>query len=109
MENQEKKRSLGQKLAIELGGDVLGMGAGVLVGGAALGIVGNIPGIGKPMKILLTLGAYGLEIATMFEVRDASQKYIGEVFDAIDDVKKIFAPKKPAVAEPVTEVESEVK
>lgn len=109
MENQEKKRSLGQELAIELGGDVLGMGAGVLVGEAAAGIIGNIPGIGKPLKILLVLGGYGLEIATMFEVRDATQKYIGEMFDAIDGVKKIFAPKRPAVAEPVTEVKSEVK
>lgn len=109
MENQEKKRSLGQEIAIEVGGDVLGIGAGVLVGGVALGIVGNIPGIGKPMKILLTLGAYGLEIATMIEVRDASQKYIGDVCDAIDDVKRIFGAKKPAVAEPVTDVEAEVK
>lgn len=109
MENQEKKRNLGQELAIELGGDVLGMGAGTLVGGVALGIVGNIPGIGKPMKLLLTLGAYGLDIATMFAVRNASREYIGSTFDAIDSLKKIFGMKKPAVTEPVVETENEVK
>lgn len=109
MENQEKKRSLGQELAIELGGDVLGMGAGVLVGGVAMGVVQNIPGIGKPMAVLLKLGCYGLEIATMLTVREKTQEYIGNVCDAVDMVKKIFTPKKPVVEGPVAEPEMEVK
>lgn len=109
MENQEKKRGFGQELAIELGGNVLGIGAGVLVGGVAMGVVQNIPGIGKPMALLLKLGCYGLEIATMLTVREKSQEYIGDVFDAVDDVKKLFAPKKPVVAEPVVDAETEVK
>ena len=109
MENQEKKRSLGQELTIELGGDVLGMGAGLLVGGVAMSLVQNIPGVGKPLGVLLKLGCYGLEIATMLEVRDRTQQYIGDVFDAVDNVKKIFAPKKPMVAEPVAEMEPEMK
>lgn len=108
MENQEKKRGLGQELAIELGGDVLGMGAGVLVGGIAMGVVENIPGIGKPMAVLLKLGCYGLEIATLKIVRDKTQEYIGEVFDAVDSVKAIFAPKNPTIEGPV-EAEAEVK
>lgn len=108
MENQEKKRGLGQELAIGLGGAVLGMGAGMLVGGVALCVVENTPGIGKPMALLLKLGCYGLEIATMLTVRDKTQEYIGDMFDAVDGVKKLFTPKKPAVEQPVV-AEDEVK
>ena len=109
MENKElKKRTLGQELAVELGGDVLGMGAGILVGGTALGIVENIPGIGKPMKVLLKLGAYGLEIAALLKVRESTQEYITQVFDAVDDVKKLFTLKVPKMTEPAN-VEGEVK
>lgn len=109
MENQEKKMNLGRELAIEIGGDVLGAGAGVLVGGVAMGVVENIPGIGKPMALLLKLGCYGLEIATMLTVRDRTQEYIGNVCDAIDSVKKIFTATSPKVNEPVVETVTEVK
>ena len=104
-----KKRSLGQELAIELGGDVFGMGAGVLVGGIALAVVDNIPGIGKPLKLLVKLGAYGLEIATALTVRDKSQEYLGAAFDCVNDVRKLFAPKPQAVEAHDVEAEVEVK
>lgn len=108
MEKKEK-RSLGQELTIELGGDVLGMGAGVLVGGVALGLIENIPGIGKPMKILLKIGAYGLELATYMNVRDSAQEYISTALDSINDLKKIFAPKKPVAMTEEVEAKAEVK
>lgn len=108
MEKKEK-RSLGQELAIELGGDVLGMGAGVLVGGVALGLIENIPGIGKPMKLLLKIGAYGLELATYMNVRNEVQEYISTTLDSINDLKKIFAPKKPVALTEEVEAKAEVK
>lgn len=108
MEKKEK-RSLGQELAIELGGDVLGMGAGVLVGGVALGLIENIPGIGKPMKLLLKIGAYGLELATYMNVRNEAQEYISTALDSINDLKKIFAPKKPVAMTEEVEAKAEVK
>lgn len=106
---KKDKRGLGQELAIELGGDVLGMGAGVLIGGVALGLIENIPGIGKPMKILLKLGAYGLEIAGMVKVREATQEYIGNVLDSINGLKKIFEPKKTVTMTEEVEAKAEVK
>lgn len=108
MENNEKKDlTLGQEIAVEIGGDVLGIGAGILVGGVMLGLVENIPGVGKPLKVLLKLGCYGLEIAAMQQVRRESQEYISNLCGAINDVKKIFTPKQEQVA--AVESEAEVK
>lgn len=91
MENNEKKEemSLGREIVKELGGDVAGLGAGLIIGGAALMAIEALP-VGKGLKVIMKIGAYGLEIAGMYKVRDAVQDYIGNVFEAVDAVKEIF-------------------
>lgn len=97
MTEEKKEVGLGREIAREVAGDVCGLGAGVLVGGLALGAIECIPGIGKGLKILLKLGAYGMEIATMFKVKDAVGDYVDAVCDAVDSVKSMFEPKKEDV------------
>ena len=101
MEKQEVKRTTVQNLAVELGGDVMGYGAGMLIGGVAMGIVENIPGIGKPTKLLMKLGSYGIALTTTFIVRDQTQKYFGSICDSINGIKGLFAGKQGTVEKPV--------
>lgn len=94
MENQEdKKRSLAQTAIVEIGSDVSAIGAGTLIGGILLNVVDAIPGIGKPMKVLLNLGVYGIEIATAMKVRESMAEYIGGVCDAVNGIRSLFTPK----------------
>lgn len=106
MENQEgKKRSFVQNALVEISGDITGWGAGTLVGGVALSAVEAISGLGKPMKVLLKLGAYGLSIATMYATRNATQQYVGDICDAVNGIKGLFAKKEPVVEQQGATVE----
>lgn len=87
---EKKELSIGQEIVKEVAGDVCGLGAGVLVGGVALASIDLIPGLGKGLKLILKLGAYGLEIKTLFDVKNAVGNYTETVFDAIGSVKAIF-------------------
>lgn len=97
-----------QELTAGVAGDVLGICAGGLVGGIALGIVENIPGVGKPLKVLLKLGAYGLDIVTALKVREAGTETVEGMLRTVNVVKGIFQKKPVAMTEEV-EAEAEVK
>lgn len=109
MAEEKKELSLGREITKELAGDVCGLGAGVLVGGLALAAIDAIPGVGKVLKILLKAGAYGLEIATLFKVKEATGEYVDSIFDAVDAVKSVFGGDKAKTEGPMVEVDGAVK
>lgn len=96
MTEEKKELSLGREIAKEVAGDVCGIGAGALVGGLLSAAVDAIPGIGKGLKLLLKFGVWGIEVTTLFGVKDQVEQYTETVFDAIDSVKALFDGTKKA-------------
>ena len=106
---EKKELSIGREIAKEVAGDVCGLGAGVLVGGLALAAIDAIPGVGKALKLILKLGAYGLEIKTLFDVKDAVGDYTETLFEAVDSVKAIFDGTKKEEGPVKVQVEGAVQ
>ena len=95
MAEEKKELTLGREITKEITGDVCGLGAGILVGGLLNAAVDAIPGIGKPLKLLLKMGVWGIEIATMFNIKEEVEDYVTNVFEAVDGLKELFGgPKK---------------
>lgn len=95
MTEEKKELSLGREITKEIVGDVCGFGAGTLVGGLLTGVVASIPGIGKPLSVVLKVGIWGIQVKTLLDVRERVGEYTETVFDAVDSVKAMInGPKK---------------